>query len=302
MEYRKPPLTLDEQLHLLTSRGLDIPDTERALRYLSHISYFRFSGYWIPFEQTDTNGEHRFLPNTTFDNVLDLYIFDRKFRLLMLEAIERVEVSFRAHFANELGVKHGSHFYLDSSYFNRKDLHKNFLTSLENEIRRSTETFISHYCRTYDTPPLPPIWAISEIMSFGQLSKCFRNLKTRKDRRSIANHYQIDESILRSFMHHLTHIRNIVAHHGRLWNRKLTITMTLPNHPSSLANMLNPAAERKIGNTVIVLGWLLKQISPGTTWPLRIYDLIESFPIAPTAMGFDENYKDITLFKEVTTG
>jgi len=297
MKYTKPPLSINEQINLLTQRGMVIPDPQRAARYLSHISYFRLRGYWIPFEKRDNGKDHHFKDGTTFDNVLNLYIFDRKFRLLMLEAIERVEISFRAHFANELGVTYGSHFFLDDKYIYNTDLHKKLIVSLQSEITRSTELFIEHYRKTYDNPVLPPIWSTAEVMSFGQLSLWFKNLKTRRDRNRVAKAYDIDESILRSFMHHLTFIRNITAHHGRLWNRRMTITMKLPKNPQALSEMFNPKETRHIGNTVIMLGYFLKLISPGTSWPQRIQRLIIQSPgIRPTAMGFPEAWKDQPLW------
>jgi len=138
-------LAIDEQIDLLISRGMVIPDRARTSRYLSHISYFRLRGYWIPFEKKDNGPDHIFQEGTTFDAVLDLYVFDRKFRLLILEAIERVEVSFRAHFANELGVRYGSHFYLDGTYIRNISTHSRLIDSLHEEINRSKETFIEHY-------------------------------------------------------------------------------------------------------------------------------------------------------------
>ena len=297
MKYTKPPLTIADQIQLLISRGMIIPDPTRASRYLSHISYFRLRGYWIPFENSDNGKEHHFRDGTSFDNVLDLYLFDRKFRLLILEAIERVEISFRAHFANELGVCYGSHFYLDGKYIHNPKIHSRLIASLQTEIDRSTELFIEHYCNTYDDPSLPPIWAAAEVMSFGQLSLWFKNLKTRRDRNRVTKAYDIDEVILQSFMHHLTFIRNITAHHGRLWNRRMTITMKLSKRPKALAAMLNPETDRYIANTVIMLGYFLKLISPGTTWPERIRDLILDAPsIQPAAMGFNENWTDLPLW------
>ena len=298
MKYTKPPLSIKDQIDLLSNRGMKIPDPQRAARYLSHISYFRLRGYWIPFETPDKVKNHHFKDGTTFDDVLNLYVFDRKFRLLMLEAIERVEISFRAHFANELGVAYGSHFYLDAKYIKSTGLHKGLIESLESEMGRSTELFIKHYKQTYDNPALPPIWASAEVMSFGQLSLWFKNLKKRQDRNLVAKAYGIDESILGSFMHHLTFIRNITAHHGRLWNRRMTITMKLPRKPGTLSVMFSPEDSRYIGNTVIMLGYFLKVISPGTTWPQRMQQLIVQSPgIQPTAMGFQETWKDLPLWK-----
>ena len=294
MKYTKLPIPIEEQIDLLISRGMDIPDQDRAFRYLSHISYFRLRGYWIPFETSDGGKDHHFKEGTSFGDVLDLYIFDRKFRLLMLEAIERLEISFRAHFANELGVLYGSHFYLDDQYSNSAKTHHGLIDSLQAEMDRSSELFIEHYKNTYDDPPLPPVWAAAEVMSFGQLSVWFKNLKARSDRNRVAQAYGIDEVILQSFMHHLTIVRNITAHHGRLWNRRMTFIMKLPKKPRELASMLNPETGRYIGNTVIMLGYFLKQISPGTTWPLRMRQLIDDSPgIRPAAMGFHENWKDL---------
>lgn len=298
-DYTKPPLTIDQQIDLLASRGMVFPDRPRAFRYLSHISYFRLRGYWIPFENPVSGPKHTFQDATTFDDVLELYIFDRKFRLLVLEAIERVEVSFRAHFANELGLRYGSHFYLEDIHMRDAAVHGRLIDSLKTEIKRSREVFIEHYRTTYDRPPLPPIWAASEVMSLGQLSTWFKHLKSRRDRNRIARLYAIDERILRSFMHHLTFVRNITAHHGRLWNRRLTITMAIPKQPTKLASMFNPQAERYIGNTVVMLAYMLKMISPGTSWPLRMRKLIEDAAIIrPVAMGFRKNWKELPLWRE----
>jgi len=91
VKYDKPPLTIHQQIDLLVSRGMVIPDRERAVRYLTHINYYRLRAYWLPFEKAGEAGNHSLRAGTQFDHALTLYIFDRKFRLLVLEAIERVE-------------------------------------------------------------------------------------------------------------------------------------------------------------------------------------------------------------------
>ncbi|MBI5409958.1 MAG: Abi family protein [Nitrospirae bacterium] len=62
---------------------------------------------------------------------------------------------------------------------------------------------------------------------------------------------KIDEAVLGSFMHHLTHVRNLVAHHSRLWNRRMTFTMSIPRHPAEMVGWFNRNADRKIYNTLI---------------------------------------------------
>ena len=299
MEYTKPPLFIDQQIDLLISRGMRIDNKDRATRYLNHINYYRFRAYWLPFEEKLDQTEHQFKAGTTFDDALKLYLFDRKFRLLVMEAIERVEISFRTRFAHELSLKYGSHAHLDASLFKRSDIYHQHIESLRGEIKRSQETFIEHYRMTYDAPELPPIWAVCEVMTFGQLSMWFNNLKRRSDRKTIASIYRIDEVILGSFMHHLTHIRNLSAHHSRLWNRRIVFTMTIPTLPAELAKQFNPKAGRNIYNTLVMLGYLLKLISPGTSWIVRMRKLIEEYvPDKTVAMGFPDKWHDLPIWRD----
>lgn len=297
MKYDKPPLSIDQQIELLISRGMEITDRKRAARYLSHLNYYRLRAYWLIFEEPAGAGEHHFKPGTKFEDSLSLYVFDRKLRMLVIEAIERVEVSFRTRFAYMLGNRYDSHAYLRTDLFFSEAIHKQCIESLREEFVRSTETFIEHYKVKYDHPDLPPVWAACEIMSLGQLSKWFHNLKKKNDRKDISDIYNLDESVLRSFMHNLTHVRNFAAHHSRLWNRKLTITMSIPRRPGKIVCFFNPMANRNIYNTLAMLAYLLKLMSPGTTWPQRVMSLIEEYSIVDTnLMGFPFNWQEMALW------
>lgn len=300
MRYAKPPLPFGDQLDQLEARGLAIPDREQALRALSHLNYYRLRAYWLGMEQPKgCNGEHSFLPGSSFDTALALYVFDRELRLLVMDAIEQVEVSVRTQWAHYLSLQYGAHAYLDRSLFFNPDLYDRTLANLEEEIGRSQETFIEHYKSTYDDPRLPPIWAVCEVMSFGQLSKWVGNLKNRQDRQRIADAYDLDERTLKSFLHHLTAIRNLCAHHSRLWNRRVTITMRVPTvRPSWALPWFNPAADRQIYNTLVMLGTMLRIISPATTWPGRIRALLDSASqVDPSAMGFPQAWRSQDIWR-----
>lgn len=298
MKFAKPPISVEAQVELLVSRGMSIPDHARACRYLAHINYYRLRAYWLTLEQHGGNGEHRFRPGTCFDDALALYLFDRKFRLLIIEAIERIEVSFRTQFAHVLAMLYDSHPHLDAVLFFNQEKYQNYLKGLREEISRSNETFIDHYRRRYSDPEMPPIWAACEVMTFGQLSRWFDNLKHRRDRQAIAAIYALDEKILGSLMHHLTHVRNLVAHHSRLWNRRLTFTMRQPQRPQKLRRDFNPAAERNIHNTLVMLGYLLKVSSPGTSWVNRLRQLLNEYPQAnPAVMGFPGNWQSLPFWE-----
>lgn len=197
MLFNKSPKTIDEQIELLISRGMIITDHPKVHDVLTHVNYYRLGAYWLPFEQDHEN--HIFRSGTYFDDVLNLYIFDRKLRLLVLDAIERIEVSCRTQWAYFMAHNHGSHSYLDSTLARKESYWVSNLQSLENEVKRSKEVFIEHYKNKYTQPDLPPIWAVSEVMSLGLFSRWFTNLKPMATRKKIANQYNLDHEILASF-------------------------------------------------------------------------------------------------------
>lgn len=278
---------------------MSIPDRDRAAHYLQHVSYYRLRAYWLPFEQpAPVDGDHMFREGTAIDDAIALYVFDRQLRLLVMDAIERIEVSLRGGWAYHMAIKYGPHGYLDPSLYDRADHYAKALTGLLEEIERSTDTFIVHYKRKYSDPPQPPIWMTAEVMSLGQLSKWFGNLKFRHDRQSIAKIYSLDEKILVSIAHHLTYVRNICAHHGRLWNKQFTVTMTIPNSPASLKLAMNTASTRRLYNTLATLGYLIGVVAPGSDWKRRLVELIATCPSADTAaMGFPANWREMSAWK-----
>ena len=230
MEFCKPPIEVSDQVALLRKRGLTITDEARAIRVLQNINYYRLRAYWLPFEVVVDNrpgeSEHFFRNGSTFDQVVSAYVLDRKLRLLLLEAIERVEIALRAHWSQVIAEKYHAHAYLDAEIFKPGTMHQNCMFSLDEELVRSKETFVQHYQKKYSKPTRPPIWAICELLTLGQLSKWLSNLKLRQDRQAIAARFGLDELVVCAFAHHLTHVRNLCAHHSRVWNRKLTFTMT----------------------------------------------------------------------------
>lgn len=301
MRFAKPPLSVDDQVELLVRRGMVISDRDRARRYLSHINYYRLRAYWLPFESAPVAGDHRFVSGISFDDVVALYVFDRRLRLVVLDAIERVEVSVRTRWAHTLAMRYGAHAFLQANLFRDPDTYGRCLNGLREEIGRSHETFVEHYRTRYTQPELPPIWAACEAMTTGQLSTWFANLRHRADRKEIAALYRLDEGVLRSFMHHLTHVRNLCAHHSRLWNRRFTFTMRLPQTPRHIAGWFNAAEPRKLYNTLAMLGYLLTIVSPDSSWRPHLVQLIDGCQQAqPAAMGFPGGWRELPPWKSST--
>lgn len=298
MEFTKPALSVEQQLDLLIRRGMVVADRATAIQHLQHISYYRLRAYWLPNEvSAATVGDHAFKPGTSFETILDLYSFDRKLRLLVMDAIERVEVSLRTRWAFSLALRYGSHAYLDAALFRKATLHAKCLARLQEELERSNETFVIHYRKTYSDPELPPLWCIGELLTFGQLSLWFQNIKESTVRGQIAQPYQLDEQIISSFVHHLSYVRNVCAHHMRLWNREATIGMKLPAKPAWLGAAFNHEQRKRLYNTLIMLAYMLDAISPASKWRTHLLELLAEHPaVNLDAMGFPTNWRNANIW------
>lgn len=298
MQFTKTPKTFQEQLALLESRDMVIADHDSAIHYLKHLNYYRLRGYWLPLE-ADLHS-HQFKPGTTFEDALNLYIFDRELRLLLIDAIERIEVSLRTQWAYNFSHQHGAHAYLEPALSKNRHWHESNLASLNKELERSDEVFVGHYNNTYTKPNTPPIWAVCEVMSLGLLSRWFKSLRPADTRAAIAKTYQLSDKVLESFIEHLSYIRNICAHHNRLWNRRMTKTMELPRtKPRELHRNFNldPEQERKLYNTLVMIAYFMDMISPHHHWKARLKELIGNHTIDTQAMGFPENWQFLSLWK-----
>lgn len=292
--FTKPATTYAEQVALLQQRGMVIDDPAEAEFYLQHLNYYRLGAYWLPFEAD--HGSHRFQPDTHFSAVLNLYIFDRELRLLILDAIERIEVSVRGQWAYQMAHRHGTHAHLDVDLAHRFSRWQSNLEKLTKEVERSDETFIQHLTQTY-SEALPPVWAACEVMSLGVLSCWYGNLKPMATRRAIAEVYQLDQRVMESWLHHLTYIRNTCAHHSRLWNREFTITPELPrSKPAALVGEFIPGS-RKLYNTLVILLHFMDIIAPQHHWRRRLVDLINHHGAPTAAMGFHLDWQGQVIWQ-----
>jgi len=278
--YNKPFLTITQQIEQLINRGMIIDDIDKAMFHLENLNYYRLSAYWLFFEQSNKN--HLFHPNTNFTRVIELYNFDRELRLFIFNVIEKIEISVRSKFAHEISKKYGSHAHLNPSLFNPTHIYNKTITNLKREIDRSKEPFIKHFKNNYKEE-LPPIWASVEVMTLGQISNWFSILKFRQDRQLIAKYYHLDETVFKSFLHHLTIIRNIVAHHGVLWNKKLTLEFKIPK---SMKQNYNLNDRKKLFNTFVMLEYLLNKISKTTNFKKTLDNLLNKYKIDRKLLGY----------------
>lgn len=292
--YDKPATTYSQQIDILRSRGMIINNPDRAEFYLKHLNYYRLAGYWLPFEEN--HDVHRLQKGVRFESVLGLYQFDRELRLLLLDAIERIEVSLRSHWAFALGHAYGPHGYLLEEHAHDVGRHKRHLQHLSKAVDRSRhEQFVNHFTNFY-SEQLPPIWAVCEVISLGLLSQFYGNIKSRALRKLIAQNYDLTETILASWLHHLSHIRNICAHHSRLWNRDFSIKPKRPRtKPQPIVQAFKGGAN--IYHTLTILLYFMDIIAPHHRWRARLLLLLNEYKLFLPQMGFPDGWQQHNIWR-----
>ncbi|MFZ2325067.1 MAG: Abi family protein [Ignavibacteriaceae bacterium] len=293
--YTKPALTFKEQIAQLKSRGLIIEDETVAFQTLNHISYYRLSAFIYPFLSDKSN--HIFKEDTRFNDIINLYNFDRELRILLLDAVERIEISLRTNIIYVLSHKYGAFWVSNKELFYNSVQYEKDLLKLSEELNRSDERFLKHFFNKY-SDSIPPAWISFEITSFGLLSLFFKNLKSYKDQKEIANRYGLNHIVFSSWFHSLTYIRNVCAHHARIWNRELAIQPTIPKSISGL--WLQNTNELKNDRLFIMLSiilYFLNIIEPDNHFKQSFNNLLTKFPIIDlAAMGFPKDWKHEKLF------
>lgn len=314
-KYIKPALTVQEQIKLLIDRNLQINDPQRTLRHLNNISYYRLSAYMLPFKKYDEDGQilDVFENNTTWNHVINLYRFDRKLRLLLFDSIERIEISIRTQIIYQLSLKYGSHWHDKKDLFAIKSVkNKNGISMqidtfkyLQEHINKQlmanyTELFIKHYKENYQQPKTPPSWMSIEVMFFSHLSHICADLNNRKDRVDIAKYFGLPEEVFCSWLHSINYIRNLCAHHCRLWNRDLNIVPKKLSHAKNLKWISNPETvqRRKIYFTLCILNYLLQTVNPNNKLKSKLKILLTEFPSVDIGqMGFPDNWETENIWK-----
>lgn len=292
--YSKPPLLYSDQLSQLKSRNLIIDDETKALHLLENIGYYRLSGYWYPLLNDKTN--HIFKDNASFQTAFKIYCFDRELRQLIISELEKIEIAIRAKMIYVLSHKYGCFWFSNSQLFRNQQRYVDTLAKIETEYLRSDEDFIKSFRNNY-SDNLPPSWMILEITSFGSLSLLFSNLNTIKEKREIADYFGVSDSVFASWIHSIVYLRNLCAHHSRLWNRTLSIQPLLPRNPKKLWLKDGEIANNKVFYMLTIIRFLLQTVNPQTGFTIKLKSLLEKYPnIDVNAMGFPKNWDGEALW------
>lgn len=280
-----------------------ISDESTAAHYLERIGYYRLGGYCKTF-QLPSDPNHRYRAGVSFDDVLNLYVFDRKLRLLVLDAIERIEVAVRGGISNAMSLRYGPHWFMDPAHFAKGFDHITFLKGIEDETGKhdlkKRSPFSTHYYSKYNRPDLPPSWMVVETLSFGVWSKVYSNLIDNKVRAAIAKGFIDSASIhvFESWIRALTVLRNICAHHSLLWCRVFDVQ---PQMVVIGGVMLHDTS--RFFAFAGMIQRLLVKVAPDSAWAVRLFELINENPSLPIEqMGFRQNWHKSQFWKIPQTG
>jgi len=300
MNYNKPALSINDQIKRLKARGLVINDAPFVENCLSNISYYRLRAYTYPF-QDNVNPNHPFVVQVSFDKIIDLYVFDRELRLLVMDALEKIEIALRTQIIYQWALTNGSHWQIIPHLYRDPVRFSNQITNLQSEIDRSNETFIDHYKSTYAQPSEPPAWMSLEVSSFGLLSLMFLNLKKGPEKNLVTRHFGLnDVSVLENWMHCFCNIRNVCAHHGRLWNRRLTTHVKLPTNPRYKFLQNTNIYPYKLYAALSCMQYVLQKISPPCTFKDKLKALMQTCPLKQEKeMGFPSGWQNELLWKSI---
>ncbi len=286
--FNKTPLSFSDQITLLESRGLLLPNKPKAIAYLQEISYYRLSAYFLPYQTT----KDIFDTDILFEQIISTYTFDRELRLLVFDCIERIEIAIRTQFIYTMSLNYKDSHWQDNPnhfitpYYNKIGLLVNpygdFQTIISKaKTARTPETFIKHYITNYHKPANPPSWMCFELLTVGELSHLYRGLKNNADKKRIADFFDLHPSVFTSWLHTITYVRNICAHHSRLWNRDLAIEPEKLLKPKG--NWISKPFEnnKRMFYFLCLLKYMLQRANPDNTMKQKLEVQFNKYPDVP---------------------
>ncbi len=302
MEYKKPHLSCAEQADKLIRQGL-VGDRAEIEQRLTGVSYYRLSAYWHPFrrEMTDAEGNVSYhFPDTSFNVIWNHYLFDRRLRLLFMDAIERIEVALRSRLVDYYTQDHSPFDYVQEPQCGTR------LATLEKQagivdgrcdFKNCKYACVQHFFRKYgDYHQHLPFWIFAEVTEFGFMSLFYRgasfSLRTR-----IAKEWGLTSPTLISWLSCLNSLRNTCAHHGRIWNNGWGLKPKFPHWSNKRQRVWycqyseekqlweyvrNADARPSIDQTktaalLFICRYLMRQIAPLSRWHGRVEALFAEF-------------------------
>ena len=270
-------------------------DENKAKKWLENISYYRLSGYWYPLLADKKN--HIFKPDADFETAFRLYKFDCELRKLIISELEKIEIAVRTQMAYVLSTSNNPFWVENATLFANPQLYQSTIDKIREEFDRSDEEFIIAFKSKYSNP-LPPSFMLLEITSFGTLSRLYDNLKPGKPRKEIAKRFGLPDKVFASWLHSFVYIRNVCAHHARIWNRWLRIQPLFPKNAAKIWISNKQVGNNRLFYALSMIIYLLNIVNPNHKFKQKLENLFRRYPNVDTkAMGFPANWHTESLWE-----
>ena len=295
----KPAFTIAQQLQQLKNRGMLFHNEASATHFLSTISYYRLQGYWWDMQSDIVN--HVFEPNTYFETVIERYNFDRHLKLILFDAIERIEIALRTKMIYHMSLSYGALWHLNPSLFTNTNHHTSSVGIMNSEFNRSSEIFIRDHKRKHPNTDAES-WKTLEVVSMGCLSRLYKNINHQlPEKTKIAKEMGLHiHSELSSWLEAIVYVRNIIAHHSRLWSRSMA-KRPIDSITNPMYDWLNlPITEVQKKKPFLIISTLVyisNTVTPGHHIKDKIIELIKNNPDVPIyKLGFLNSWEQNPLW------
>lgn len=272
-------------------------DEHRVENYLMNIGYHRLSAYIYPFYKIPKR-DLLLKEGTTFEQVLILYRFDKKLRILLFNEIEKIEVAIRSVLANVGCQELKEKFWItELEYFANADKFNQTLVIIEKELASSKENYIEDFRQKY-IENYPPAWMITEVLSFGNLNYIYSNIANNQLMKRIAGYFGLKPQVFISWLTVLANLRNMCCHHARIWNREFMLNPAEPRKTSNVWIDTSRIDKKRIYYRLCIIRYFLSSVSPNNNFNEKLSELLSDFPTVDiAAMGFSEEWKNEDLWK-----
>ncbi len=297
MKYTKKPETPEQCCLILKERGLIINDQDRAVKYLKNVGYFRLTGYMFHLQSKD--GNHTFIEGTKFEDIITLYQFDKKLRGVISEYLERIEICLRAKLTDKYSISNGFFWYNNIDLFDDKEIFEKINTEIKVTFEDPKEQFLKWFKHKYTSESIPSSNMALEILSLGKLARLYKALKNSGGKSEIANEFDLPSATITSWYIYLANVRNICAHHSRLWNKK--VTADRPIFPSREKYRFKGENFNDSNTTlygiISIIDRLLSSFNANNSFTQKIETLIAEYSVDCKLMGFPENWIETANWK-----
>jgi abortive infection bacteriophage resistance protein len=270
----KLPTTVLEQINLLKARGLVFNDEAKAINILSQNNYYRLTGYWRKYQINPDERDDRFVSDTTFEKIIEIYELDTELRNLLLKGTGIFEICFRSNFAYYAAhsVQNGSILYLEQNSYNnnisKDEAIGDLLKKINEELQRSSEKYVAHFRKIGE--PIP-IWVAVETLTFSTVSKMFSRWTNKDVIKKVSQRFKLFKKYAEAIfiIRALIYLRNLCAHQARIWNREMVVKVADKRY----LQLFGDSKERAPWRTISILMSLVDEINKNDTYSKKVLKL-----------------------------